>query len=308
MDNFGIMLKSYGPDLPYAQRFLKSFLTFSTEPIPLYVVVPDQDVAEFKQIFGTLGEVLPESLWSDYLVDYPVNGYGPEYINQKIIKLAFGEKNYLANYLCADSKTMFIRPFTSTDFMADRTTPFTFLSEDQELQVDPIHFNRYGRIRNWSLENLREHLGLPPTPIATCQSMAVISSKVVDSLVKYMKEQGLSYADLMEISPHELSWYNFWLEKELPIQRVVREPIFEMIQMPLQHPGYALKGINLENLTRGYVGVVLKSDLSHDYGVLDFDADFIDTLARNLSYRALAGGIFERALQRVPRVRKIFKV
>jgi hypothetical protein len=308
MDNFGIMLKSYGPDLPYARRFLKSFLTFSTELIPLYVVVPDQDVAEFKQVFGTLGEVLPESLWSDYLVSYPIHGNTPGYINQKIIKLAFGEKNYLANYLCAESKAMFIRPFTRADFMADRTTPFTFLTEDHELQVDPIYFNRYGRVRSQSLGSLREQLGLPPTPIATCQNMAVISSKAVDSLVKYMTERTLSYANLMEISPYEFSWYNFWLERELPIQRVVREPIFEMIHMPHQHLGYALKGINLEDLTRGYVGVVLNSAISGDHGVLDFDPDFIDALARNLSYKALAGGIIERALQRVPRVRKIFKV
>ena len=308
MDNFGIMLKSYGPDLQYAQRFLESFLAYATEPIPLFVVVPDQDIPAFTEVFASHATVLPESLWADQLVDYPIHGNHPGYINQEIIKLAFGEKKYLANYLCADSEAVFIRPFTSADFMVDATTPFTFLTEDHELQVDPIYFHRYGRARSQSLERLRDHLDLPPTPFATCHNMAVFSSTVIKSLVKYMKEQGLSYADLMEISPYEFSWYNFWLERELPIQRVVREPIFEMIHMSHQHLGYALKGIDLENLSRGYVGVVVNSGHSRDQGVLDFDNDFIDTLARNLGYGALAGGIIERALQRAPRVRKIFKV
>lgn len=308
MHNFGIMLKSYLPDIDYTKRFLESFTKYAMEPIPLYVVVPDQDVTEFSQIVGSLGEVLPESLWSDYLVDYPIHGNSPGYINQEIIKLAFGEKNYLANYLCADSEAVFIRPFTSADFMADPTTPFTFLTEDHELQVDPIYFNRYGRARSQSLERLRDHLGLPPTPFSTCHNMAVFSSTVIHSLVNYMKDQKLSYADLMEISPYEFSWYNFWLERELPIQRVVREPIFEMIHMSHQHLGYALKGIDLDNLSRGYVGVVVNSGHSRDQGVLDFDTDFVETLARNLGYGTLAGAIIERALQRAPRVRKIFKV
>jgi hypothetical protein len=30
VDNFGIMLKSYGPDLQYAKRFLESFVQHAT--------------------------------------------------------------------------------------------------------------------------------------------------------------------------------------------------------------------------------------------------------------------------------------
>lgn len=308
MRNFGVMLKSYGPDIGYAKRFIESFRKHATEEIPLYVVVPDQDVQSFEEVVSSTGEVLSESLWSEYLVDYRIHGNSPGYINQEIIKLAFAEKNLLENYLCADSEAVFIRPFSSADFMADTTTPFTFVTEDHELQVDPIYFQRYGKARNQSLLKLRDYLSLPSERYETCHNMAVFSSKVLTSLRDYMNSLNLSYADLMEISPYEFSWYNFWLEKSQVIPRITREPIFEMLHMDHHHLSYALKGIGLGDLSRGYVGVVVNSGHTRDQGVLDFETDFVDTLARNLTYRQLIGSMWEKMWQRAPRVRKLFRV
>jgi len=302
------MLKSYLPDIDYTKRFVESFKKYATEPIPLYVVVPDSDVKAFEEIVGETGEVLPESLWSDHLVDYRIHGNAPGYINQEIIKLAFADKGLLANYLCADSEAVFIRPFSSRDFMVDANTPYTFVTEDHELQVDPIYYTRFGKSRELSLIALREYLDLPVTPFETCHNMAVFSQNVLTSLREYMKAQDLTYADLMEICPYEFSWYNFWLEKHRTIPRVTREPIFEMIHMSHQHLSYALKGIGLQDLARGYAGVVVNSGHSRDQGVLDFETDFADTLAQNLGYGQIAVAIVEKALQRAPRVRKILKV
>jgi hypothetical protein len=308
MHNFGIMLKSYLPDLEHTKRFIESFKKYATEPLPLYVVVPDSDVQAFAEIVGDFGEVLPESLWSEHLIDYRIHGNSAGYINQEIIKLAFAEKNLVKNYLCADSEAVFIRPFSSADFMADAETPFTFVTEDHELQVDPIYYSRYGHARERSLIKLREYLELPSTPFSTCHNMAVFSLVVLASLREHMKNNNMSYKDLMQISPFEFSWYNFWLEKSEVIPRVTREPIFEMIHMSHQHLSYALKEIGLEDLARGYVGVVVNSGHSRDQGVLDFETDFVDTLSLNLGYDQIAGAIVEKTLQRMPRVRKIFKV
>jgi hypothetical protein len=308
MQNFGVMLKSYLPDIDYTKRFLESFKKYATEPIPLYVVVPDSDVQAFEKIVGGTGEVLPESLWRDHLVDYRIHGNAPGYINKEIIKLAFAEKGLLANYLCADSEAVFIRPFSSADFMADNTTPFTFVTEDHELQVDPIYYERYGKAREGSLTKLREYLELPNTPFATCHNMAVFSQAVLVSLREFMNVQNLSYADLMEISPYEFSWYNFWLERTEVIPIFTREPIFEMIHMSHQHLSYALKGIGLQELSRGYVGVVVNSGHSREYGVLNFETDFVDTLSQNLGYGQIVSAIVEKAFQRMPRVRKILRV
>jgi len=302
------MLKSYLPDIDYTQRFIESFTRYATQPIPLYVVVPDEDVAAFEDIVGEIGEVLPESLWDEHLVDYRIHGNAPGYINQEIIKLAFGQLNLCENYLCADSEAVFIRPFGIEDFMANETTPFTFVTEDHELQVDPIYYQRYGQAREQSLITLREYLGLSTEIYQTCHGFGVFSSEVLRSLGEFMEEKQLSYADLLEICPYEFSWYNFWLEKMGVIPRITREPLFETIHMSHQHLSYALKEIDESDLARGYVGVVVNSGHSRDQGVLDFDTDFRQTLAQNLGYKQITSALVEKTLQRIPRVRKILRV
>jgi hypothetical protein len=142
----------------------------------------------------------------------------------------------------------------------------------------------------------------------TCHGFGVFSAKAIESLSDYLENHGMMYSDLLEISPYEFSWYNFWLEKSQVIRVVEREPIFETIHMDHHHLAYALKSVKLDDLARGYVGVVVNSGHSRDQGVLDFETDFVDTLARNVGYRTLVSAFAERALQRMPRVRKIFKV
>jgi hypothetical protein len=62
----------------------------------------------------------------------------------------------------------------------------------------------------------------------------------------------------------------------------------------------------MNDLARGYVGVVVNSGYSREQGVLDFDTDFVDTLAQNVGYKQLTAALVEKSLQRMPRVRKIF--
>jgi hypothetical protein len=305
VDNFGIMLKSYGPDLQYAQRFLESFREYATEPIPLYVVVPDQDIPAFTEVFASHATVLPESLWADQLVDYPIHGNNPGYINQEIIKLAFAEGGYLKNYLCADSEAVFIRPFSSRDFMDPTGVPYSFITEDHELHVDPVYFDAYWTAREKFLVQIREFLELPATPIATCHNMAVFSSEQVLGLKKYLSERGLNWAGALEISPYEFGWYNFWIEKVLGSARKIREPIVLMLHQPHQHLEYSLKGITEEDLARGYVAVLINSGFAQDHGVIDFQEPIAYTLSRYVSYRVLLGAAFERMFVRAPRVRSL---
>jgi hypothetical protein len=305
VDNFGIMLKSYGPDLQYAKRFLESFVQHATEPIPLYVVVPDQDMSAFTEVFASHATVLPESLWADQLVDYPIHGNNPGYINQEIIKLAFSEHGYLGNYLCADSEAVFIRPFSSHDFMDSSGFPYTFITEDHELHVDPVYFDTYWTGREKFLIRIREFLELPATPIATCHNMAVFSSEQVLGLKKCLSERGLNWAGALEISPYEFSWYNFWIEKMLGSARKIREPIVLMLHQSHQHLEYSLKGITESDLARGYVAVLINSGFAQDHGVIDFQEPVANTLSRYVSYRVLLGAAFERMFVRAPRVRSL---
>jgi len=303
MQNFGIMLKSYGPDLGYAQRFLDSFLKFATEPIPLYVVVPDQDMVPFGEMFGLHATVLPESIWSDQLVDFPIHGNHPGYINQEIIKLAFSEKGYLDNYLCADSEAVFIRPFSSQDFMSPSGEPYSFITEDHELHVDPAYYTTYWKYRDRWLKTLRQFLNLTEAPYLTCHGFAVINSGKARELLGFLASRHLTIADALEVCPYEFSWYNFWVEKNHPHERIVREPIFKTIHIKGEHLALAVKSISQADLARGYVGIVVNSGFSRAYDQTDFDTDIEEVLAKYVGYKTLFGAIFERLFIRAPRVR-----
>jgi len=304
--NFGIMLKSYGPDLHYAQRFLESFIKYASEQIPLFVVVPDHDVQDFEEVFGNHAIVLPESLWADQLVDYPIHGNNPGYINQEIIKLAFAEKGYLRNYLCADSEAVFIRPFGTQDFMDESGVPYSFITEDNELQVDPNYYASYWRARDESMRTIRSFLELPDAPIATCHNMAVFSSSQVLDLKKFLASRDTDWTGAMEISPYEFGWYNFWVEKASLGVRVVREPIVLMLHQPHQHLEYALKRIRINDIARGYTAVLVNSGFSHENEVIDFEEPVPKTLSRYVNYSVLGSAIFERIFNKAPRVRRLF--
>lgn len=306
MADFGILLKSYGPDLPYAERFMASFERYSTEHLPVFAVVPDEDVASFTSMMAGRGEVLPESLWAHHLVTEPVHGNSPECVSQEIIRLTFFEQGLVPNYLCADSEAVFLRPFSASDFMADELTPFTFATEDAERRADPGYWRRYGSSRDRSLVGLREYLGLTPvTRYQTCHEFGVFASPVLRSLQDFLAERGMTYAEALQVSPYEFSWYNFWLEREGTIPRMLREPIFLKVDNESQHLEMALKGVTESAIARGYVGVVVKSSLSHRFGDLDFDEPLSTALATYVTVPDLAKALAERALRRMPRVRSL---
>lgn len=308
MTDFGILLKSYGPDLPYAERFMASFDRYATESIPVFAVVPDEDVDAFTTMMAGRGEVLPESLWSQHLVTERIHGNSPGYINQEIIKLTFFEQGLVRNYLCADSEAVFLRPFSSADFMADNNTPYTFVTEDAELRVDPEYWRRYGATRDRSLVGLREYLRLSPvTPYQTCHGFGVFAASVLRSLQDFLIDRGMTYADALQVSPYEFSWYNFWLERERVIRRITREPIFLTVHIESQHLEFALKGVTESAVARGYVGVVVNSGFSRRFGVIDFDEPISSALASYVTLPDLTRALVERGLRRMPRVRALLR-
>jgi hypothetical protein len=298
------MLKSYGPDLPYAVRFVRSYERHLSDDIPLVVVVPRDDLVAFRGALGAGHEFVVEEEFARHLVDRTIHGNSAGYMNQQIIKLAFAELGLAANYLCADSDAVLVRPFGIGDFMADTTTPFTFLTEDAELQVEPQYFREYWAARDRMLVGLREYLGLPGHPYATCHNMAVFSGVVLASLRDFLSDRDLTYADALEICPYEFSWYNFWLERHGGIPRIVREPIFKMIHSSSQHLEYVLKGVSIEDIARGYVGLIVNSGYSRQFGLVDFDEPRYRALGQYMSHGELGRAFVLRCTRKAPRVQR----
>ncbi|MSW82588.1 MAG: hypothetical protein F2840_15770, partial [Actinobacteria bacterium] len=261
MSRLAFLLKSHAPDFDHAQRMVESFNEFNRENIPLFIVVPGDDLGIFAAINGPNIEIRSESELGQYLVDEPVAGIRPGYINQEIVKLAFWELGLADNYFCVDSDAVFVRPFGADDFMFDETTPYTVLVEDNELKVEPRYYSEHWKGRETHLRHIQDLVGLNDRRLLTCHGHQVFSSRVLKSLKDdFMAPRGWSYRDLLAEAPYEFTWYNMWLQKSRVIPIEIREPLVKVFHHEEQQVEYALRGVTNDDIARGYLALVVNSN------------------------------------------------
>ena len=301
-----MLCKSYGGDLEYAQRMVKSFTEFSADSIQLFLVVPEVDLALFEPLAGNHVQVLSENLLGEHLVDREVHGIRPGYINQEIVKLSFWELELAENYFCVDSDAEFIRHFRVEDFMFDSKTPYSVLVQDLELAVEPEYYNQYWLARESELKSIAELVGLDSRVVLTCHGHTVFSRVVLKSFVEnFLNPRGWSYADALEFSPYEFTWYNMWLQKCRVIDIHPREPWIKVFHNRSQHMEYLLRGISVEDISRSYLGVVVNSNFAKSYVEIEKKDSGEVTMSDYLSYRELAKFFSEKTRTTLRRKFKI---
>ena len=289
MKPFGILVKSYREDLPAAERLMASIERFNVQGLPVWLVVPEEDVDAFAPIVGSFGEVLEESAFAEYLVTEPVAGIRPGYINQEIIKLAFWELGLAGNYLPVDSDAVFLRDFSIDDFMFSEDIPYTVLLEDRELQVDPDYFATHWQGREQVLRGIQREVGLSDSRLLTCHGHQVLSRQVLQSLREdFLDPRGWTYARMLEHGPYEFSWYNFYLQKTKLIPIELREPYFKVVHSREQHAELAIRGISMSDVARGYLGVIVNSNFARSFEDLTHVSSRAQILSAYLSWSELA--------------------
>lgn len=290
-----MLCKSYSGDLEYARRMIQSFHEFNTEDLKLFVMVPETDLEVFGKFTCATVEVLSEGRLGDYLVDREVHGMRPGYINQEIVKLAFWELELCANYFCVDSDAEFIRPFGELDFMFDSHAPYSVLVQDLELAVEPEYFRQYWGSRDAELRAIAETMGLDSRVVLSCHGHTVFSAVVLRSFVsEFLNARSWSYSDALEFSPYEFTWYNMWLQKSRVLDIHAREPWIKVFHNQAQHLEYILRGVTIDDLARGYLGVVVNSNYSRGSGVVNSGSPQEEVLAAYLSYSQLASALREK--------------
>ena len=288
MTTLAVLLKSYRGDVEYARRMISSFDSFNADDLPLYVVVPDDDVALFATMTSDNMTVLSEDVFAQHLVKEPVHGLRAGYINQEIVKLAFAELGLAQNYWCVDSDAEFIRPFGRADFMYDEVTPYQVLVEDRDLMVEPRYFREYWQERHATLQLIAREIGLDDRVILTCHGHQVFSSDVLRAFREdFLEPRGWTYIDALRIAPYEFSWYNLWLQKSQVIPIHAREPWVKVFHHEGNHFEAILRQVRVADLARAYIAVVVNSNYSRDMGLLDLRASTPAALAPYLSYREL---------------------
>ena len=295
MTAFALLVKSYAPDLPYVERLMATVRLHNVESIPVHVVVPQADVAAFAPVVGSDGHVLAEEALVEHLTTEPVAGFGPGYINQEIVKLAFWETGLAENYFCVDSELEFVRDFGHDDFMADPTTPYTFLSADAELQVEPEYHRTHWVTRRERLRVIQREVGIDDEPLLTVHGHANLSSTVLRAFRdRFLSPRGWDYVDALALAPYEPTWYNLWLQKDRTIPIVMREPLVKTFHDPAQYLDYVVRGVSADDVARGYLAMVLNSNYSRGDGLISL-ADPAETVAaRYVPAHRLAAAVAAR--------------
>ena len=272
--NFCLMLKSFIGDFQYAKRLIHTFHKFNKDNIHMFVVVPKEDVKIFQQIENQNNlSILDEtSTGLELVTDYSVGGIRPGYINQELIKLGFWETGLSDNYFCIDSDAEFIRHFYIKDFMYDKDTPYSVLVEDKELQVDPEYHYIFWKSRENQLNKIKEFMNFKDPRSLTCHGNTTFNSEVLKSFKKdLLNKKSITYIDILKVSPYEFSWYNFWLQKTNIISIKAIEPLFKCFYLKQQHTDYINRGIILDDIARGYLGVIINSNYSRGYGMVSYN-------------------------------------
>lgn len=303
MTTFAFLLKTYGGDFLHAQRLLKSYAKHNRERLPLYLVAPARDMEVFEGIKVDCVEVLAEEAICGCLVkDDSIHGVPAGYINQELIKLCFWETGLARNYFCIDSDAYFIRDFWQSDFMHDNSTPYTILQEDRDLHSSPAYYRQYWIGREKWIELIKTNLGYEDRRSMTCHGMATLSSEVLAAMkVKHMAPRGLDYVDLLRIAPLEFSWYSFWLQKDKTIPIEIREPMFKTFHLRSHHLEFRRQGVTLQDLARAYVGVVVNSNFSRAYGLIDYDTRIPYGILGATSHGIAIQSLWSRAARRARR-------
>jgi hypothetical protein len=282
MREFGFMLKTFIGDASYVERLVKSFNEYNTQDLRLYIVAPSTDFKFFneflsKNIFFVSDEDIPvryinQENFRKELTDPRENRSAFGYLNQGISKLGFWRTGLLRNYLTLDSDTEFIRPFAFNDFSDSNGNLYFFGQQYLDLACDPFYRPRYWDSREEILSKVRDLIGLDSQNRITVHNSQIMSSLVLaDFEQNFLKLKNLDYVDIMQIASLEFFWYGVWMQKQEIFPMVLREDVIKMVNHQGEHLALHQLGIRKKDLATSYIGVIVNSNWSRQYGLVDFD-------------------------------------
>lgn len=270
---FKLVVKSHFNDLIRAERLVKSIREYNRDRIPLYLIIPSEDLRSFKDKLGT------EEI--NFLTDSAVLGLTmgfskakeislPPSIMQQVIKSEFWRLELAENFLIIDSDSYFIRDFSIKDFMFNEDTPYTIMNEgrhqlDWAARAGNNRFIRdYHELRERALGlfgRVGPHFDFAPTPM-------ICSSKVWRAMYeKVAKPAGESFYDQIVRFPCETQWYGEFLLHDQTIPIIPREPLFKVWGFEEQWKEGVSLGETEEVLSENYLGVIDQSYWSRSLDV-----------------------------------------
>ncbi|MDA7565830.1 DUF6492 family protein [Pontimonas sp.] len=268
-----LMLKTYAPDLPYVERLVSSFHEHNRDGLKLYVVVPEVDLPLFERfVDACVTIVCDEEIPVPYATEAEAKGQNLGFINAGVSKLGFWEMGVCLNYFSIDSDLVFIRPFSASDFLAPDRRPYVVCTEARALQADPFYFSRYWATRELAVKSVARRLEISDPSFSSYHTVQIMSSEILkDFRESFLQRNGLDYRDLLIEVPWEYFWYTQYALHQTRLQIQRREEMVKVVHHQGEHLALRAMGISQASLALSYVGIIVNSNWSRQYGMVSFD-------------------------------------
>lgn len=270
MSAIALFCKSYRDDVLRARRLAESVARFNKTGRPLYLSIPESDMALFKETCAGM----PVELLSDETIivanprlDRSAYAKLPGRISQQIVKAEFWRTGIADTYVCLDSDCYFLKPFGEEDFISPDGTPYTVMHEAKELlqfaEIAGMH--KIARNRERECAEIKQQFGR----VGRCWDFGPIpvvwSGRVwLDLDERYLRPRGMTIIDAINAHPGELRWYGEALLafRSIPILPV--EPLFRCYHYEEQYYFWKQRGETEETIARNYLGICKQSNWDKD--------------------------------------------
>jgi len=272
--DFLIVCKSWRGDLRRVARLLDSAERYNAERIGIVVCVPQEDTALFRDALGhgrcefiedeAVVAAHPEAARRDLPARLAAT---PGRIAQQVVKSEVWRLLGCDAYLCADSDTVFLRPFGRRDFLAPAGHPYTLLHQSREYLQLATNRGYPKVVEHFLAESERvksqfgrdgPHYDFGPQPL-------LWSARVWHDLhERWLAPRGMTLWDAIDLAPTEIRWYGEALLalRSIPIDPV--EPLFRVYHHDWQHAAMRRLGETEATVAQHYIGVVYQSNWEYE--------------------------------------------
>jgi hypothetical protein len=283
--------KSYSTDLRRVMRLMQSIERFNETHIPIYVSVPEAELALFREYLGTTSAQLisDESiLRASPNLDRAQVARMHGAVAQQVVKSEFWRLELADAYVCLDSDAIFIRPFSREDFLAPDGYPYTVLDEAHDLLEDAMRHGRPRILEDFVRESasMQQSFGRHGRSYSFGPFPLVWHRKVWESLdSNYLRPRAMSFADAISQTPIESRWYG---ESLLAYQAIPLHPcqaLFKVYHYAWQLDQDTRRGITQERLATLYSGVIYQSAWEREMDWPNEGGNLLSRVGRQLRRR-----------------------
>ncbi|WP_255372793.1 DUF6492 family protein [Polynucleobacter kasalickyi] len=286
---------TFSKDLNRVKRLMHSIARHNLDKIPVYISAPSKDIELFKNELASFQYTLLNEetiLNQNPLINQSFLYQQRGWIQQQIIKSEFWRLNVSDNYLVMDSDCIFIKDFTTLDFIAQDHIPYSIVHEGRDILQATERFGPKKAREGFLNDRLpiKEALGRSgPVVYDFGYAPFLWSNKVWQSLeTNYLIPEKKNFLDIILECDSEFTWYGESLIKYQAIPIYPREQLFKHYHYEHQYWQDKSFGYSEDILKKDFLGIVYQSNWQtwEDFGKPQkkLSSRLLRSLKRQLKY------------------------